>query len=83
MRERWGFAAVHVYIRAGADLRSKRYADRSGGSNSSFRRASAHAVERNVPDLERLADYTIANTSLVEELEIELRGLVERWCVCR
>ena len=34
LRERWGFAAVHVHIRADADLRGKRYADRSGGSSS-------------------------------------------------
>ena len=38
LRERWGFAAVHVHILAGAVLRRKRYADRSGESSSSFRR---------------------------------------------
>ena len=83
LRERWGFAAVHVHIRAGAELRGKRYANRSGGSSSSFRLASAHAVERNVAVLERLADYTIPNTGRVEELEIKLSGLVARRSICR
>ena len=83
LRERWGFAAAHVHIRAGADLRGKRYANRSGGSSSSFRRASAHAVEQNVPVLERLVDFTIANTGGVEKLESELSGLVARWSACR
>ena len=83
LRERWGFAAVHLHIRAGADLRSKRYAERPGGSSSSFRQASAHAVEQNVPVLESLADYAIVNTGLVEELESDLSGLVARWSVCR
>ena len=83
LRERWGFAAVHVHILAGAVLRRKRYADRSGESSSSFRRASAHPVERNVPVLERLADYTVTNAGLVEELETELSGLVARWSMCR
>ena len=83
LRERWGFGAVHVHICAGANLRSKRYADRLGGSNGSFRRASAHAVERNVPAMRRLADHAIENTGLVDELEVELDGLVERWSLCR
>ena len=83
VRERWGFEAVHIHIGAGADLRSKRYAKRSGGSGSSFRRASVHAVEQNVPVLERLADHTITNTGSVEELKTELAVLVTRWSPCR
>ena len=83
LRERWGFAAVHVHIRASAELRGKRYAERSGGSSSSFRQASAHAVEQNVPVLERLAKRTIVNNGLVDELESELRGLVARVPACR
>ena len=83
LRERWGFAAVHVHIRASAELRGKRYAERSGGSSSSFRQASAHAVEQNVPVLERMANRTIVNNGLVDELESELRGLVARVPACR
>ena len=83
LRERWGFAAVHVHICASVGLRRKRYAIRTGGSRNSFRRASAHTVERNVPELELLADYTIVNAGLVEELETEMCGLVARWSVCR
>ncbi|MDE0055312.1 MAG: ribonuclease H-like domain-containing protein [Gammaproteobacteria bacterium] len=83
MRERWGFAAVHVHIGASAELRSKRYAKRSGGSSSSFRRASSAPVEQNVLVLERLADHTITNTRSLDELETELNGLVRRWSACR
>ena len=83
LRERWGSAAVHMHICAGEDVRSKRYADQPGESSSSFRRASAHAVEKNVPKLERLADHTIVNIGMVEELETKLSGLVARWLVCR
>ncbi len=83
VRERWGFAAVHIHIGTDADLRSKRYADRSGASSRSFRRASAHAVEQNVPDLKRLADHTIANAGSVDELEGGLRALMAGWSSCR
>ena len=83
LRERWGFAAVHVHIRAGTDLRGRRYAERFGGSSSSFRQASAHAMEQNVSVLERLADHLIVNTGMVDELESELNGLVARWLACQ
>ena len=83
LRERWGFAAVHVHIRADANLRGKRYANRSGGSRRSFRRASAHAVEQNVQILGRLANHTIVNSGMVEELESELSSLVAGLPECR
>lgn len=83
VRERWGFAAVHIHVGADADLRGSRYDDRSGGSIGAFRQASAHAVEQNVPALEQLADYMIVNAGSVTELETELRGLVARWSACR
>ena len=83
VRERWGFAAVHVHIGAGTELRGKRYTDRSGGPSGSFRRASAHAVEQNVAVLEGLADYTIMNAGTVAELETELSGLVKGRSTCR
>ena len=83
LRERWGFAAVHVHICADADLRERRYAGRSGGTSGSFRRASSHTVERNVPELKRLADYSIVNAGSVEELETRLSGLVKRRSMCR
>ena len=83
LRERWGFAAVHVHICADADLRERRYAGRSGGTSGSFRRASSHTVERNVPELKRLADYSIVNAGSVEELETRLSGLVEGRSMCR
>ena len=83
VRERWGFAAVHVHIDAGSDIRGVRYAGRPGGSSGSFRRASAHAVEQNVPALQRLADHTIVNAGSVAELETELGALVVGWSSCR
>ena len=79
LRERWGFAAVQVHIGADVDLRRSRYADRAGGPIGAFHQASAHAVEQNVPVLEQLADYTIANTGSVEDLWAELSGLVSGW----
>lgn len=83
LRERWGFAAVHVHISAAVDLRCKRYMGRAGESGSSFRHASAHAMERNASELERLADHTMVNSGVVEELETKLSDLVERWSVCQ
>ena len=83
VRERWGFAAVHVHIDAPADLRGRRYVDRSGGSIGTLRRASAHAVEQNVPVLEQLADYTIVNTGSIGELQTELSGVLAGWSACR
>ena len=83
VRERWGLAAVHIHVGAHPDLRGSRYADRSGGSIGAFRRASAHAVEQNVPGLEQLADYTIVNTGSLEELQTELSGVVAGWSACR
>ena len=83
VRERWGFAAVHVHIAAGGAIRGVRYAGRPGGSSNSFRRASAHAVEQNVLVLERLADHTIVNAGSEEELETEIGALVAGWPSCR
>ena len=83
VRERWGFSALHVHLDAPADLRGRRYADRSGGSLGAFHRASAHAVEQNVPILKQLADYTIVNVGSVEEFQTELSGVVARWSACR
>ena len=83
VRERWGFAAVHVHVGADTDLRGSRFTDRSGESIGAFRRASAHTVEQNVPVLEELADYRIVNAGSVEDLETELSGLVAGWSACR
>ena len=83
VREQWGFAAVHVHITAPEETRSRRYSDREGGLSRSFRRASAHAVEQNVPALERLGDSNISNAESVKELENELNGLIARWSGCR
>lgn len=83
VRERWGFAALHVHVGADADLRGSRYADRSRESIGVFRQATAQAVEQNVPALEKLADYRIVNAGSVEDLEAELSGLVSRWPTCR
>ena len=83
VRERWGFAAVHVHLDAPEELRGRRYADRSEGSIGAFRRASAHPVEQNVSKLKQLADYTIVNTGSVEELQIDLRSVVAGWSACR
>ena len=83
VRERWGFAAVHVHVDAPANVRGSRYAGQSGGSIDAFLRASAHSVEQNVPLLKRLADYTIVNAESVEELQTELSGIVARWSECR
>ena len=83
VRERWGFAAAHVHVGADADVRSSRYSDRSGESTSTFREASAHAVEKNVPVMEQLADYRIVNAGSVRDLETELSGLVARWSECQ
>ncbi len=83
VRERWGFAALHVHVDAPTNLRGKRYAARSGGSIDAFRRASAHVVEQNVPVLAQLADFTIMNAGSVEELQTELSGLVAGWLACR
>lgn len=83
VRERWGFAAVHAHVDAPADVRGRRYVDRSGGSVEAFCRASAHAVEQNVPILKQLADYTIVNTGSVEEFQTELSDVVAGWSACR
>ena len=83
VRERWGFAAVHAHVDAPVDLRGRRYANRSGGSIGAFRQASAHAVEKNVPILKQLADYTIVNVGSVEEFQTELSGVVAGWSACR
>ena len=83
VRERWGFAASHVHIAAGSEIRGVRYAERSGGSSSSFRRALEHAVEQDVAVLERLADHTIVNAGSVEELETAMGALLAGWSACR
>lgn len=83
LRERWGLAAVHVHICAGQDLRKTRYANGLDGLGGSFSRAVSHPVERNAPGMERFADCTVDNSGAIEELEIKLDALVERWSSCR
>ena len=83
VRERWGFAALHLHVSAGSEVRRARYVQRPGGAGSSFRRASAHAVEQNVVVLTRLANCTIANTGSIEELESQVSALVTEWSSCR
>jgi len=83
VRERWGFAAIHIHITAGIDLRGMRYAERPGESSSSFLSASAHDVERNVPIMERLADQTLVNTGSVKGLETRMDALVSGWRSCQ
>ena len=83
LRERWGFAALHVHIEAGPDLREKRYKDRSSGTGVAFARAAAHPVEQNVAVLERLADHRFVNDGTLRALEHELDGLVVGCSVCR
>ena len=83
VRERWGFAAVHVHVDAPADVRGSRYADQPGESIGAFHQASAHTVETNVPKLRGMADYIIVNEGSVEDLQTELRGVVARRSACR
>ena len=83
VRERWGFAAVHVHVDAPAALRGSRYADQSGETIGAFRQASAHPVEQNVPRLRQLANYTVMNAGSVEELQIQLSRVMAEWSACR
>ena len=83
LRERWGFAALHVHIGAGVDLRERRYRARPGRTEIAFGRASAHAVEQNVSVLECLADYRVVNDGTLGALEHELAGLLVGYSACR
>lgn len=83
LRERWGFATVHVHISADMDLRESRYAVRSLEGRRTFRIASSHAVEKNVPKLKNLADYSIVNKGSAAEFESHLAGLVKRRSMCQ
>ena len=83
LRERWGFAAAHVHICADAKIRERRYVDRSVEGGGTFRSASSHAVEKNVPKLRRLAEYSIENDGSLAELEFQLTGLVKRRRLCQ
>ena len=83
LRERWGTAALHVHIDASADLRARRYTARADGSEDAFRRAEAHAVERNVQALEDLADSTVTNAGTVPELESRLQEMIGGQSSCR
>ncbi|MCY4200791.1 MAG: DUF429 domain-containing protein [Gammaproteobacteria bacterium] len=82
LREKWGFAAVHVHISANTDLRECRYTARSFQEGLTFQTASSHSVERHVPELKKLADYSIVNEGLVESLESRLTALVKRRSMC-
>ena len=83
LRERWGTAALHVHIDASADLRARRYTARADGSEDAFRRAEAHAVERNVQALAGLADSTVTNAGTVPELESRLQEMIGGQSSCR
>ena len=83
LRERWGTAALHVHIDASVDLRARRFTTRADGSEDAFRRAEAHAVERNVPVMEGLADSTVTNAGTVPELESGLRERIGGQSSCR
>ena len=78
LRERWGLAALHVHVDANLERRARRYSAGTTETEDAFRLAQAHAVERNVPVLEGLADRVVSNEGSVQELEARLRNVVEQ-----
>ena len=83
LRERWGTAALHVHVDAGADLRARRYMAGGEGVADAFRRAEAHAVEQNVEAMAGLADLTMTNEGAIRELEGKLREMTSEGASCR
>lgn len=83
LRERWGTAAMHVHVDASADLRARRYMAGVEGVGDAFRRAEAHAVERNVEAMAGLADITMVNEGAIRELEDRLREMACEEASCR
>ena len=83
LRERWGTAALHVHVDASANLRARRYMAGVEGVGDAFRRAEAHAVERNVEAMAGLADFTMVNEGAIRELEDRLREMIVEGASCR
>ena len=83
LRERWGTAALHVHVDASADLRARRYMAGVEEVADAFRRAEAHAVERNVETMAYLADLTMTNECTIRDLEGKLREVTSEGASCR
>ena len=83
LRERWGLASVHVHVLASAEIRTRRFAERPGGSEAAFRHAAAHPVERNVERLESLADVVLPNVDTVSTFGTALGAVVRGRPRCR
>ena len=66
--ERWGMAAVHIYVEASENTRCQRYADHYQMTEDEFWRAEMHEAEHNVTGLKALADHVVYNEGSVSEL---------------